>query len=73
MPATVISSLPIPQQIYQGSPRFSLFKKIDNRWHQIRTVSYAPEMACHVWAEFVSLNPKLYSIRKASFDYNEAK
>lgn len=69
----VQSSLPLIKSGYVGVPRYSLFKKVDGRWFQIRTTSYIAEMACRVWADFIASNPKVYSIRKASFDYNEAR
>lgn len=73
MPSKAVCSLPIVKSGYLGSPRYSLFKKVDGRWNQIRTVSYVPEMACRLWADFIALNPKVYSIRRASFDYNQAR
>lgn len=73
VPIKVVSSLPIIKSGYIGQPRYSLFKKVDGRWFQIRTTSYIAEMACRVWADFVALNPKIYSIRRSQFDYNEAR
>lgn len=73
VPATVVSSLPIPMVTYEPKQHYSLFKKVDNRWFQVRTATHTAEMACRVWAEFVAKNPISYSIRKASFVMNEAR
>jgi len=73
MPATVVSSLPIPMTSYEPKQRYSLFKKIDGRWYQVRTATWEAEMACKVWADFVAHNPISYSIRRASFVCDEAR
>lgn len=67
------ASLPIVMIGYQSKPVYSLFKKIDGKWYQVRTATHSAEMACRVWAEFVARNPISYSIRKASFVMNEAR
>lgn len=72
MPAKVVSSLPILPIIYQDREFYSLFKKIDNRWFQVRVQSYPVMTAIKVWADFIT-DAKTYSIRKARFDYNEAR
>lgn len=74
VPATVVSSLPVIHGFgYVPKQRYSLFKKIDGRWFQVRTATHTAEMACKVWADFVAANPISYSIRKANFDCNEAR
>lgn len=68
-----VSYLPIPKTSYEPKPFYSLFKKIDGRWFQVRCVAYAPEYAAKVWGEFIVRNPYNYSIRKAVINLNEAQ
>ncbi len=74
VPSEVISSLPIPMMsTREYKPRYSLFKRIDNHWFQVRVQTHTIECAYHVWIEFILNKPSEYSIRRASFDCNEAK
>lgn len=74
IPSTVVSSLPLPVlSSYEPKQHYSLFKKVDGRWFQIRTATHTAEMACRVWADFVAANPLSYSIRRAAFVLHEAR
>jgi len=43
---------------------FSLFKKTDSGWRQVRSESHREVLAVKVWGMHITTNPYLYSIRQ---------
>lgn len=73
VPVKFVSYLPLNKSAYEPKGFYSLFKLVDGRWNQVRTNSYPIEGAVKVWGDIVCANPNSFSIRKAAFDYHEAR
>lgn len=61
LPKNTLSNF-VPQE------RYSLFKRVHNKWVRVRFQSHTMEMAMKCWAKLVIDNPKEFSIRKCALD-----
>lgn len=70
----VIKNLPVINQsvLSPEQPFYSLFMWNGRSWRNCRTVRVSLSGAYRVWGELVVINPKLYSIRRASIELKGA-